>query len=130
MKYKMGEFKMNFDSRSKVPIYLQIAFTLRENILKGNLKPDEQMPSIRVLAKKMQVNPNTIKKAYRVLEEQNYLKSLSTRGTFVTNELDEIKEKRKKASFKAIHLETRELKNMGVSLRTILEGIEKKWKVL
>lgn len=49
---------MNFDSRSKVPIYLQVAFTLRENILKRNLKPDEQMPSIRVLAKKMHVNPN------------------------------------------------------------------------
>ena len=126
----MGEFKMKFDNRSKVPIYLQIAFTLRESILKGNLKPEEQMPSIRVLARKLQVNPNTIKKAYDVLEEQNYLKSWSTKGTFVTNELEEIKEKRKEASFEAIHLETQELKSMGGSLQTILEGIEKKWNVL
>lgn len=121
---------MNFDNRSKVPIYLQIVFTLRENILKGKFEPGEQMPSIRVLAQKMQVNPNTIKKAYQVLENQGFLKSFSTKGTFVTHELEKIKEKRKEASFETIHLETKELKNMGVSLRTILEGIEKKWKVL
>lgn len=121
---------MKIDGRSKIPIYLQIAFKLQENILKGEFKPEEQMPSIRVLARQLQVNPNTVKKSYQVLEEQNFVKSLSTKGTFVTKEVDDLLEKKKKASFDAIHLETKELKKMGVSLSTILEGIEKKWKVL
>lgn len=121
---------MEIDVQSRVPIYEQIVNHLRQQILYGELKPAEKLPSIRLLAKKLQVNPNTIKKSYQVLEKQQLVKSNSTKGTFVTTELEHLLEERIKESFEAITLETKELKKMGVSLKRVVEGIEKKWKVL
>ena len=121
---------MEIDVQSRVPIYEQIVNHLRQQILYGELKPAEKLPSIRLLAKKLQVNPNTIKKSYQILEKQQLVKSNSTKGTFVTTELEHLLEERIKESFEVITLETKELKKMGVSLKRVVEGIEKKWKVL
>lgn len=121
---------MEKNYQSKVPVYLQIAFDMREKILLGDLKPEEKIPSIRKLALDLKLNPNTVKKAYQILEKQNLIKSDSTKGTFVTNNLEFLLEERIKNSFDAITLETKELKKLGVSLSSVLEGIEKKWKVL
>ena len=63
---------MEIDVQSRVPIYEQIVNHLRQQILYGELKPAEKLPSIRLLAKKLQVNPNTIKKSYQILEKQQF----------------------------------------------------------
>ena len=125
----MGEI-MEKSNQRKVPVYLQIAFQLRQKILKNELKPQEKMPSIRKLAKELGVNPNTVKKSYQILEEQNLIKSDGTKGTFVTKELEMLLEQRIKDSFDTINYEAKELKKLGVSLNRVVEGIEKKWKVL
>ena len=115
---------------SRVPVYLKIAYDMREKILLGDLKPQQKMPSIRKLALELNLNPNTVKKAYEVLENQKLIKSNSTAGTFVTDDLELLLEERINNSFETITLETKELKKLGVSLSSVLEGIEKKWKVL
>lgn len=125
----MGEI-MEKSNQRKVPVYLQIAFQLRQKILKNELKPQEKMPSIRKLAKELGVNPNTVKKSYQILEEQNLIKSDGTKGTFVTKELEMLLEQRIKDSFDTINYEAKELKKLGVSLNRVVEGIEKKWKIL
>lgn len=125
----MGEI-MEKSNQRKVPVYLQIAFQLRQKILKNELKPQEKMPSIRKLAKELGVNPNTVKKSYQILEEQNLIKSNGTKGTFVTKELEMLLEQRIKDSFDTINYEAKELKKLGVSLNRVVEGIEKKWKIL
>ena len=121
---------MKIDGNSQVPIYKQIGSQLRDHILKGTIKPNDKMPSIRKLAAELEVNPNTVKKSYRFLEKQKLLKSDSTKGTFVTNEVEWLLESKIQDSFETITLETKELKKMGVSLDSILERIEKKWKIL
>lgn len=121
---------MEKSNQRKVPVYLQIAFQLRQKILKNELKPQEKMPSIRKLAKELGVNPNTVKKSYQILEEQNLIKSNGTKGTFVTKELEMLLEQRIKDSFDTINYEAKELKKLGVSLNRVVEGIEKKWKIL
>jgi len=71
------------DFRSRAPIYEQLVEKFRELIINNVLKPDEQLPPVRVLAGELTVNPNTIQKAYRELEHLGYIYSIPGRGNFV-----------------------------------------------
>lgn len=71
------------DLRSRVPIYEQLADKIIELIINKVLKPDEQLPSVRTLSGDLTINPNTIQKAYRELENRGYIYSLPGKGNFV-----------------------------------------------
>nr|MBQ4319362.1 GntR family transcriptional regulator [Clostridia bacterium] len=77
---------INVDLRSRVPIYEQLIMGIRKSILSGELKPDEQLPSVRTLALELGINPNTIQKAYNELERQGAIYSLKGRGSFVSSD--------------------------------------------
>lgn len=68
------------DSR---PIYEQIADRYRTLILSGALAEDERLPSVRSLAMELSTNPNTVQKAYALLERENYIYTVKGRGNFV-----------------------------------------------
>lgn len=72
------------DVRSRKPIYEQLVDKIKELIINQILKPDEQLPSVRVLSSQLTVNPNTIQRAYRELEQQGYIYSIKGKGNFVT----------------------------------------------
>lgn len=71
------------DFKSTVPIYEQIIAQAKEFVLKGWLKPGEPLPSIRKLATIIDVNPNTVAKAYQELERQHIIVTIRGKGTFV-----------------------------------------------
>ncbi|NLZ46057.1 MAG: GntR family transcriptional regulator [Clostridiales bacterium] len=73
----------SIDLQSRVPIYEQLYKKTVELIIKGILKEDSQMPSVRNLAKQLGVNPNTVAKAYQELERNGVTYSLTGRGSFV-----------------------------------------------
>lgn len=105
IKYLTQEVRMfQLDLKSRKSIYEQIVDNMKELILAGVLKPEEKLPSVRDLSKTLTVNPNTIQKAYRELERQNYAYSVSGVGTFVSppqeKKIDEVllKEIKKKIS--------------------------------
>ncbi|WP_071459621.1 GntR family transcriptional regulator [Bacillus massilinigeriensis] len=72
------------DLRSRKPIYEQLVDKLKELIINEVFKPDEQLPSVRALAQDLTINPNTIQKAYRELENQGFIYSLKGKGNFVS----------------------------------------------
>ncbi|WPP40677.1 GntR family transcriptional regulator [Paenibacillus hunanensis] len=72
------------DIRSRKPIYEQLMDKIKELIVYGVLKPDEQLPSVRALSAQLTVNPNTIQKAYRELERDGYIYSQPGKGSFVS----------------------------------------------
>ncbi len=78
------------DSR---PIYEQIADKYKSLILTGVLQANEQLPSVRKLAMELSTNPNTVQKAYALLEREGYLYSVKGRGNFV-RENDALKEQK------------------------------------
>lgn len=59
---------LSFDESSDVPIYLQIVDYVEKTILIGNLKAGEYLPSVREFSMKHQINPNTVSKAYQVIQ--------------------------------------------------------------
>lgn len=77
----MIDFKL--DPKSGIPFYRQIIDQIRFGISRGNLKVGEQLPTVRALAVQLQVNLNTISKAYRELGIQNILEKQQGTGTFI-----------------------------------------------
>ena len=74
---------MKIDPRSHVPIYLQIAEEVRAAVAAGLFRPGEALPSLRALALEIQVNPNTVQRAYDGLEREGLIYSQRGRGLFV-----------------------------------------------
>lgn len=79
------------DYKSRKPIYEQIIENMKQLVVSGALKRDEQIPSVRQLAQELAINPNTIQKAYAELERQGVIYSLKGRGSFVGSSLQELR---------------------------------------
>ena len=77
----------------KQDIYLEIAEKYEEYILKGILKKGDKLPSVRIAAQEMGVNPNTVARAYSLLEDRGFICSLPKKGVFVKLESSDEKEK-------------------------------------
>lgn len=100
------------DLRSRLPIYEQLVAKFKKLIISEVLKKDEQLPSVRILAGQLTINPNTIQRAYRELETQGYIYSIPGRGSFVaslttnenTEKIRELKEELKKYISEAMYL--------------------------
>lgn len=84
----MVEFKL--DLKSGVPFHRQIVDQIRYGIASDRLMPGEQLPTVRELAVQLQVNPNTVRKAYSELEILGILDTQQGTGTFVGDQQVEI----------------------------------------
>jgi GntR family transcriptional regulator len=67
-----------------VPIYQQIVNQVKYLVASGRLAPDEELPPIRTLAEQLVVNPNTVARAYRELEQAGIVVKRRTSGTYVS----------------------------------------------
>ena len=71
------------DYRDARPIYTQICDSIREQILTGVLREGDKLPSVRELAMELAINPNTIQRSYRSLEDEGWIASVAGKGSFV-----------------------------------------------
>jgi GntR family transcriptional regulator len=71
------------DTRSRVPIYEQLGQNILSLVASGALAPDDQLPSVRNLARELGINPNTVQRAYQELESQGIIYQAAGRGSFV-----------------------------------------------
>ena len=76
---------VHLDYRDARPIYTQIVDGFREQILDGILRPGERLPSVRELAQSLTINPNTIQRAYRELENGGWIVTVAGKGCFVSD---------------------------------------------
>ena len=72
---------------------MQIVDGIERYVALEILKPEQQIPSIRDLATELGINPNTVKKAYSILEQRGVIVTLSTKGTFITLKTEKVFEK-------------------------------------
>ncbi len=73
------------DFKDARPIYEQVVERFKILILRGVIKSDEKIPSVRNLAVELSINPNTIQRAYAELERQGYIYTLKGKGNFAAN---------------------------------------------
>ncbi|MCR5195898.1 MAG: GntR family transcriptional regulator [Pseudobutyrivibrio sp.] len=74
--------------RDAKPIYEQIKDGLRRLVVSGAVKKDEKLPSVRELATSLSINPNTIQKAYRELEQEGYIYTIAGKGSYAAERAD------------------------------------------
>ncbi len=79
--------EINFTSH--VPIYVQLTDQIKRKISSGELKPGDQLPTVRQLAADLRVNFNTVARAYRILDEENIISTQHGRGTFILEPISE-----------------------------------------
>src|SRR3954451_19726051 len=77
--------QIHLDPSGGVPIYLQIVNQVKYLTTAGRLRPGEELPPIRALAERLVVNPNTVARAYRELEQAGVVHKRSTTGTYVSD---------------------------------------------
>lgn len=94
--------EFGLDVKSGVPFHRQIVDQIKYGIASERLLPGEQLPTVRELSVILQVNPNTIRKAYSELEILGFLNTQQGTGTFVGNRLIEIDTAEKNKMLKQI----------------------------
>ncbi|MBQ9823249.1 MAG: GntR family transcriptional regulator [Solobacterium sp.] len=75
--------KILINNKSGQPIYEQILTQIRDQIISGDLKEEEPLPSIRSLAKDLRISVITTKRAYEELERDGFIYTLPGKGSFV-----------------------------------------------
>ncbi|MFB9769618.1 GntR family transcriptional regulator [Lactiplantibacillus modestisalitolerans] len=74
---------MQIDHHSSQPYYLQIVTGIQRDCAQGILRVGDQLPSVREMAKRHLLNPNTVSKAYKQLEAQHVIQTVAGKGTYV-----------------------------------------------
>jgi GntR family transcriptional regulator len=74
---------ISIDENSREPVFSQIISQIREAVRSGELKSGTPLPAIRQLATELQINPNTVAKAYRLLERDNLIETRGRYGSFI-----------------------------------------------
>ncbi|HNS22676.1 MAG TPA: GntR family transcriptional regulator [Sedimentisphaerales bacterium] len=77
--------QFRIDNASDRPVYLQIVDQVKRDIALGRLVKDERLPTVRQLALQLAINPNTIAKAFRQLEQEGIIVTRAGAGAFVAN---------------------------------------------
>ncbi len=82
--------QLHINTASRTPIYKQLAEQIRSAIARGDLQPEEQLPSVRQVSKDLVINPNTVARVYMELEREGILNTRPGLGVFVATKRVEL----------------------------------------
>ncbi|MHB1119983.1 MAG: GntR family transcriptional regulator [Bellilinea sp.] len=88
----MTQLDLHIDFRSDIALYTQIVEQIQNRVLSGELKPGDQLPTVRQLAAELRVNFNTVARAYRILDELGLISTQQGRGTYIWDPMPPAKE--------------------------------------
>ena len=111
---------MDYIFDNERPIYIQLVEKIRLEIVSGNLKSGERIPSVRELALTMKVNPNTMQKALVELENQKLLYTERTNGKYVTQDQKLIEEIKKELAKEKVIEYIKNMNDIGIGFEDAL----------
>ena len=118
---------VKLDYKSGQPIHKQITKGIKNLVISGVLKTDEQLPSVRELSVSLTVNPNTVQRAYRDLETEGVIYSIRGKGNFVAK-LSSADPDRIAELYAGISAKINELLFWGEEKEAVLKAVEKALK--
>lgn len=119
---------LQLDFGDRRPIYEQIRDKLKELIISGVLVTDDKIPSVREMAASLAINPNTIQKAYKDLENEGYIYSQKARGYFVARLYKSGNKIKIDGLYEELTSIVDEMKFLGVAKNDLFSEIEKIYK--
>ena len=118
---------MSFDFKNDMPIFLQIIEHIKMLIISGRYLPNNRLPSVRDLSFNFGVNPNTIQKALSELEDIGLIRTDSTNGKYITEDIVIIDKVREQTIREMITEFGDNISKIGASKEKILEILRKEW---
>ena len=115
---------VHLDYRDARPIYTQIIDGFKEQITTGVMMPGDKLPSVRELAAQLAINPNTIQRAYRLLEFNGWIVTIPGKGCFVCDNEAQV-EQEVQRWYTAFDEATASLIALGVSREQMIERIRR-----
>ena len=112
---------INIDYKDSRSLYEQIHDGLKELIIGGILKKDEKLPSVRELSVELTVNPNTVQRAYKELENHGYIYSITGKGNYVSGANEERKDTDE--LYKKLYTVLKELSYAGEDKQLIINAV-------
>ncbi len=112
----------SLDYTNRQPIYEQLYQSITQMAATGVLKKGEPLPSVRSLAQQLGVNPNTVQKAYAMLERDGIIGSLPGKGSFISNDVTALK-RQKKLIEERLREAVRSAVGCGITREEILEQV-------
>ena len=77
---------MNFMPNDREPVYLQIIRYIKQKVVRGELNPGDTIPSRREMAQILKVNPNTVQKSYKEMEEMGIINTIKSYQSSITTD--------------------------------------------
>ena len=114
---------IKLDLQSRVPLYEQLQEQIIRLSLLGVLGENEQLPSVRSLAREVGVNPNTVAKAYQELERQGIIYTVSGRGSFVSPNVRSLQSPRQ-AALDEVFAALDKALSRGIAPEKLLQNIQ------
>lgn len=123
--------RIKLDYTSSVPMYQQIKSAIKNNIFNGEIIDKELLPSIRQLAKELNVSMITVKRAYSDLENEGLVSSASGRGTFVNLEdYSAVLENRRNEMLARLREQVDEVRAAGISEEEIIQMVIEEYNMV
>lgn len=119
----------NFMMQDGSPIYLQILLYIKRGIIAGMISDGDELPSRRVLSALLGVNPNTVQKAYKMLEDEGLIQSRTGAKSYVAVTVVKLREIREELLEEDAKNAINSLRQMGVSKEEAHALIDKYWKI-
>ena len=111
---------IHINFRDARPIYEQVKDGFCQLILSGALPPNYKLPSVRELASSLTINPNTIQRAYRALEQEGYIFSVPGKGSFVCDG-DQAARARRQELLERFNKLVGEMEQLGIPRRQLMD---------
>ncbi|MCI6731362.1 MAG: GntR family transcriptional regulator [Lachnospiraceae bacterium] len=112
------------------PIYLQIVTFIKRGAIAGSIRDGDELPSRRVLSALLGINPNTVQKAFRLLEEEQLIESRTGARSCMTLDEEKLRRLKKDMLAQDIRGVIEALKQMGISKQDALQLIDENWEDL
>ena len=110
------------------PVYLQIIYFIKRGAIAGTIRHGDELPSRRVLSALLGINPNTVQKAFHMLEEEHLMESRTGAKSCMTLPPDTLDALRREVLSDELRAMARTLRQLGISREEALRLIEQAWK--
>ncbi|MCF8000502.1 MAG: GntR family transcriptional regulator [Halanaerobiales bacterium] len=118
--------KIDFDASK--PIYEQVIDGIKKQIARGEIDPGDKLPSQREMAKEIQVNPNTVQRAYREMELLDLVETKRGRGTFIKDDDKVIKEINEQMAHAAVKRFIDEMISIGFKKEEVINLLKEEFE--
>ena len=119
---------MDVKFNNRDPVYVQVIRHFKEQIAKGFFTPGQEIPSRREMANQLKINPNTVQRAYKEMEEQQLIYTEGNMPSCITKDEAILKSVRKELISEAVHVFISSIKSINAPLPEVIELVQKTYE--